>query len=144
MEDREGTLEVVCFPEVYLKARPILDGDEPRVVFGTIQHDEKGSKLLADQIMTLEDAESQTVEKVLIKLSAQSLDRDALETLRHVLVAHSGDCKTLLHLNVDGQATAVIALSSKLHVTPSHGFVEAMTAHFGPDCLDLVRKACHQ
>lgn len=143
LEDKEGTLEVVCFPEVYLKARPILDGDEPRVVFGTIQHDEKGSKLLADQIMTLEDAQSQTVETVLIKLSAQSLDRNALETLRHVLVAHSGDCKTLLHLNVDGQATAVIALNSKLHVTPSHGFVEAMTAHFGPDCLDLVRKACH-
>ena len=34
--------------------------------------------------MTLEDAQSQTVETVLIKLSAQSLDRDALETLRPV------------------------------------------------------------
>ncbi len=144
LEDKEGTLEVVCFPETYLKARPLLQGDEPLVVFGTLQHDEKGSKVLADEILTLEEAQSQSVDTVLIKLPAHTLDRNALETLRHLLVAHSGPCRTVLHLDVDGQATAVIALNHKLHVTPTSGFVQAMTAQFGADCLDLVRKACHQ
>lgn len=144
LEDKEGSLEVVCFPDAYVKARPILQSDEPLVVFGTIQHDEKGSKVLAEQILTLEDAQSQSVESVHIKLPAHVLDRNALETLRHLLVTHAGECKTILHLDVDGRATAVIALNPKLHVTPSQGFVDAMTAHFGGDCLDLVRKACHQ
>lgn len=144
LEDKEGTLELVCFPEAYLKARPLLQGEEPLVVFGTIQHDEKGSKVIVDQVLSLEDAQSQTVESVLIKLPARALDRDALETLRHILVTHAGECKTLLHLDVDGHATAVIALNSKLYVTPSPAFVGAMTAQFGSQCLDLVRRACHQ
>ncbi|ROQ91217.1 DNA polymerase III subunit alpha [Desulfosoma caldarium] len=144
LEDKEGTLEVVCFPETYLKARFLLHGDDPLAIFGTLQHDEKGSKVLADEILTLEEAQSRSVDAVLIKLPAHVLDRNTLETLRHLLVAHAGNCQTMLHVDVDGQATAVIALNSKLHVTPSQGFVEAMTARFGTDCLELVRKACHQ
>ncbi|MGQ9670016.1 MAG: DNA polymerase III subunit alpha, partial [Desulfosoma sp.] len=144
LEDKEGTLEVVCFPEAYSKARDLLQGDEPLAIFGTLQHDEKGSKVLADEILTLEAAQSRSVDTVLIKLPARMLDRNTLETLRHLLVAHAGDCQTLLHVDVDGLATAVIALNNKLHVTPTQGFVEAMTACFGADCLDLVRKACHQ
>ncbi|MGQ9795755.1 DNA polymerase III subunit alpha [Desulfosoma sp.] len=144
LEDKEGTLEVVCFPEAYSKARDLLQGDEPLAIFGTLQHDEKGSKVLADEILTLEAAQSRSVDTVLIKLPARMLDRNTLETLRHLLVAHAGDCQTLLHVDVDGLATAVIALNNKLHVTPTQGFVEAMTARFGADCLDLVRKACHQ
>ncbi|WP_084057821.1 DNA polymerase III subunit alpha [Desulfacinum hydrothermale] len=142
LEDRNGTLEVVAFPEVYGRARELLQGDEPLVVLGTIQHDEKGSKILADNILTLDDAQTQTVEAVHIHLSADRLDRDALERLRHLLVTHPGQCSTLLHIDVEGQAEAVIALNPKLQVNPTASFLEDMSQHFGQDCVDLSMKAC--
>ncbi|SHG12820.1 DNA polymerase-3 subunit alpha [Desulfacinum infernum DSM 9756] len=142
LEDKEGTLEVVAFPEVFSRARELLQGDDPLVVLGTIQHDEKGSKVLADHILSLDDAQTQTVEAVHIHLSADRLDRDALERLRHLLVTHPGQCDAVLHIDVEGQAEAVIALNPKLQVNPTTSFLEDMTQHFGEDCVDLAMKVC--
>ncbi len=143
LEDKEGTLEVVAFPEAFRRAVPLLEGEEPLVVVGTVQHDEKGSKIIAEQILSLEEARHQTVESVRIFLNTDSLDRDALERLRHLLVTHPGECPVILNLNVDGKAEAVIDLNSKLKVNPSVSFMEEMTTHFGPNSVDLMIKACN-
>jgi hypothetical protein len=47
-----------------------------------------------------------------------------------------------LHLDVKGKAEAVIALSPKLQVSPSHAFIFEMQEQFGSGCVDPVYKAC--
>jgi DNA polymerase III subunit alpha len=142
LEDKEGILEVISFSETFLHAQPLLAGEEPLVVIGKVQHDEKGSKLLAERIMTLDEAQVQTVDAVRIRLPAERLDRDRLTRLRHLLLNHPGDCKTFLHLTVGGKGEAVIALSSKLQVKPSRSFFEEMSEHFGVNCVDASYKSC--
>jgi DNA polymerase-3 subunit alpha len=144
LEDKEGILEVISFSDTFLQARPLLEGDEPLVVIGKIQHDEKGSKILAERILTLDEAQVQTVDSVSIRLQADRLDRDGLTRLRHLLMNHPGDCKTFLHLIVRGKGEAVIALSSKLHVKPTRSFFEEMSQHFGTGCVEASYKACQQ
>ncbi len=95
LEDKEGILEIVSFSETFLHAQPLLARDEPLVVIGKVQHDEKGSKVLAERIVTLDEARVQTVDAVRIHLPAERLDRDGLTRLRHLLLNHPGDCKTL-------------------------------------------------
>ena len=142
LEDKEGILEVVSFSETFLHAQPLLAGEEPLVVIGKVQHDEKGSKVLAERIMTLDEARVQTVDAVRIRLPAERLDRDGLTRLRHLLLNHPGECKTYLHLTVGGKGEAVIALSSKLQVKPSRPFFEEMNEHFGLNCVDASYKSC--
>ncbi|OIQ03739.1 MAG: DNA polymerase III subunit alpha [Syntrophobacteraceae bacterium CG2_30_61_12] len=141
LEDKQGTVEVVAFPETFAKARVLLEEDEPRVIIGSIQHDEKSSKIIADQIVTIEQAQLQAVEAVHICLDADHLEADALTRLRHLLISHPGSCDALLNLTVAGCAEAVIALSEKLRVSPTQSFFEDIQQHFGPGCVKQVLKA---
>jgi DNA polymerase III subunit alpha len=143
LEDKEGLLEVVSFSETFLHVQPLLAKDEPLVVIGKIQHDEKGSKILAERIMTLEEAQVQTVDAIRIRLQVDGLDRDGLAKLRHLLMNHPGDCKTFLHLTVSGKGEAVIALTPKLHVKPTGSFFEDMNEHFGMNSVEASYKVCH-
>jgi len=144
LEDREGILEVVAFSDTFPQARALLDRDEPLVVFGKVQHDEKGSKLVASRILTLEEAQVQAVESIHIHLSADRLDQDGLARLRHLLMSHPGTCKTFLHLNVQDKAEAVLALSSKLQISPSRSFFRDMDSHFGNGSVEAVYKAIQE
>jgi DNA polymerase-3 subunit alpha len=143
LEDKQGILEVVSFSDTFPQARPLLEGDEPLVVFGKVQHDEKGSKVIANRVLSLEDAQMQTVDSVCIHLHTARLDRDEIARLRHVLMTHPGDCKTVLHLVVEDEAEAVIALSSKLQVSPTKGFFQEMSEHFGAGSTEAVYKNNH-
>jgi DNA polymerase-3 subunit alpha len=120
----------------------LLEGDEPKVVMGTVQHDDKGSKIIASRILTLEEAQARNIEALHIHLRAERLDRDGLARLRHLLVTYPGECKTLLHLTVDGEAEAIIALNPKLKVNPSRTFLLEMEQRFGQNCVAPVYKAC--
>ncbi len=143
LEDKEGTIEVVSFSDTYQQSKDLLEEDAPVVVIGKVQHDEKSTKVIAAKVLNLDDAQVQTVDAVHIHLPAGTTDQDVLTRLRHLLMTHPGECKTLLHLNVDGKAEAVIALSPKLQVSPTTGFFQEMTQHFGKDCLQTVLKTCH-
>jgi DNA polymerase-3 subunit alpha len=142
LEDKEGSIEVVSFSDTYLQAKDLVDADAPVVVIGRVQHDEKGTKIIAGKVLSLEDAQVQTVDSVHIHLRSDTADHDALTRLRHLLMTHPGECRTILHLNVDGKAEAVIALSPKLQVSPTSAFLEEMAQHFGRDCLKTVLKTC--
>ncbi len=142
LEDKQGTIEVVVFPEAYTQARTLLDDEEPRVVTGTVQHDEKDSKIIAERVLSMEEAQVQAIDSVKILLNADGLDQESLNRLRHLLLSHPGECKTVLHLNVADQAEAVIAVSPKLQVKPSRAFFEEMRQHFGPDSVEQVLRTC--
>ncbi len=142
LEDKLGIVEVVAFSEAFSQARSLLEGDEPLVVIGKVQHDEKSTKVLANSILSLDEAQVQTVDHVRIHLKADELDRDGLARLRHLLLSHSGDCKTFLHLLVEKSGEAVIALNAKLHVSPTQGFFDEMERYFGISCAEAVHKVC--
>ncbi|MHC1725438.1 MAG: DNA polymerase III subunit alpha [Syntrophobacteraceae bacterium] len=142
LEDREGTIEVVAFAEPFTQARSLFEGDEPLAVWGKVQHDEKTTKLIANRILSMEEARLQSVDVVHIKLEAAGMDRDGLGRLRHLLMSHPGECKALLHLMVQNKGEAVLELG-KLPVNPTHSFFEDMRQFFGPDCAHPVYKNCH-
>lgn len=140
LEDKEGIVEVVSFSDTFAEARPLLSEDGPLAVIGRVQQDEKGSKIIASRIMTLDEAQVQTVESVRIHLEAERLDRDGLSRLRHLLMSHPGESKTILHLAVAGKAEAVIALSAKLQVAATKSFFDEISQHFGQGCTEAVFK----
>jgi len=142
LEDKGGIMEVVSFADTFAEARTLLEGDEPLVVIGRLQQDEKGSKVRAERILTLDDAQVQTVDSVRIHLPAERLDRDTLTRLRHLLLNHPGDCKTFLHLTVSGKGEAVMGLSAKLQVKPSRSFFDEMNQTFGMNCVEASYRAC--
>ncbi len=141
LEDREGTIEVVAFAEPFSQARSLLEGDEPLALWAKVQHDEKGTKLLANRILSMDEAQLQSIDAVHITLEADQMDGDSLGRLRHLLMTHPGECKPVLHLSVRDRGEAVLDVG-KLPVNPSQSFFEDMRQYFGPDCAHPVYKNC--
>ncbi len=137
LEDRQGTIEVVAFAEPFTQARGLIAGDEPLALWAKVQHDEKSTKLIANRILSMEEAGLRAVDSVRITLDALRMDRDAFGRLRHLLMTHPGECRAVLHLAVKDKGEAVLDLS-KLPVNPTHSFFEDMRLYFGPDCAEPV------
>ena len=141
LEDRQGTIEVVAFAEPFTQARGLIAGDEPLALWAKVQHDEKSTKLIANRILSMQEAGLQAVDSVHITLDAARMDRDAFGRLRHLLMTHPGECRAVLHLAVKDKGEAVLDLS-KLPVNPTHSFFEDMRLYFGPDCAEPIYKNC--
>ncbi len=137
LEDKEGAIEIVAFPEIFTQSRDLIAGDEPLALWAKVQHDEKSTKLIANRILGMGEAALQAVDSVRIRLDAARMDRDAFGRLRHLLVSHHGACRAVLHLAVEDSGEAILDLS-KLPVNPTHAFFEEMHLHFGPDSAEAT------
>lgn len=139
LEDKEGIVEVVAFPEVYTKFRNVLvEDDEPRIVIGTVQHDEKSSKVIASEILSVEEAENRTISKIALKFNADTLNRNDLMRLRRLISDNPGDCPLIVSIRVGGVVEAVIIPDDELKVSPTVEFINAVKRFFGTNSVDLL------
>jgi DNA polymerase-3 subunit alpha len=138
LEDRQGAAEVVIFSETYRSSRHLLDGDDPLLVVGTVQKEEKGVKVIAQSIFSLLDAKEHLTQTIHIKLQVEEVNKEKLEDLRAILERHKGDCKAYVHLCTEPQCEAVIRLGDKLRVKPDRRLIEEVDRYFGDGVVSAV------
>jgi DNA polymerase-3 subunit alpha len=61
LEDAEGSIEVIVFPQLYRASLPILQKDTLLLVKGTVDKTEKGVKIVSTEISRLDELESKKV-----------------------------------------------------------------------------------
>ncbi|MFP3870162.1 MAG: DNA polymerase III subunit alpha [Syntrophobacteria bacterium] len=138
LEDRQGSVEVVIFADVYQSSRHLLDGEYPVLVVGTLQQEEKGSKVLAQSIFSLRDASQHLTQAIHVKLPLERLSKDNLADLKAIFERHKGDCRAYLHLMAESQCEAVIRLADKLRVKPDRQLLEEVNRYFGGEVISAV------
>jgi DNA polymerase-3 subunit alpha len=163
LEDKEGVVEMVAFPETYAVVRERLnDEDEPVVVIGTVQnqaggfdYDDSGNsedtqqqagwgrrtgiKIIVKEVLDIEEAERRSIEKLVLHLKADRLKRDDLFRLRNIIVDNKGDCPVFLKLrNVKGNDEVIVRLGDEYKINPSSGLLEELRRFFGGDSLEII------
>jgi len=138
LEDRKGSGEVVVFADTYQGSRNLLDGDEPLLVVGTVQQEEKGTKVIAQRIFSLLEAKEHLTQAIHIKLPVEKISKENLEDLRAILQRHKGDCKAYVHLCTDLQCEAVIRLGERFKVRPGRSLIEEVDGYFGNGVVSAV------
>jgi len=137
MEDLGGAVEVLVFPETYAKCAMNLRGDAAIFVCGPVSLREDKPKIVADQIIPLEDVPKKFTKAVHIRLSAGSIEDSALSRVQDVLHAHKGHVPVLFcFVYPDGR---VVFLEAHEHfsVTPTQQFVRDVEAILGSDSVWL-------
>jgi DNA polymerase-3 subunit alpha len=114
VEDIHASTEAVVFSSVYAEANQLLTEDNPVLVEGRIQKDEKSAKILADKIVPIENAEETWTASIHVNLEIIRTDRAVLESLQDIFADHAGLCAAFLHLKNPENAEAVIALPETL------------------------------
>lgn len=131
LEDLVGSLEVVVFPEVFQASSDYLKGDEPLMVYGTLDAGGETCKILATEVMLLTDVKERQTRKVHIRLTTTGLTEDQLQQLKHTIVRYEGTCRVILHMVVPNRSETLIMAAKELSVAASDEFVGAVEKLFG-------------
>jgi DNA polymerase III subunit alpha len=140
LEDLEGSVETLVFPEAYKKAAGRLADDEVVLVKGRVEVQDDGrARLLASDVQPLEQAKLAEARHVTIRVAVEAWDREKGERLRDILGAHRGDCPVTIELVRPGSWSLALAPSAYYSVRPDPVLREEVEALLGPGALVLAR-----
>jgi DNA polymerase-3 subunit alpha len=140
LEDLEGGVETLVFPEAYKKAAGRLADDQVVLVKARAEVQDDGrARLLASEVLPLDQAKLAEARYVTIRLPVAAWDRGKGERLRDILAAHRGDCPVTLELVRPGSWAAAVVPSARYRVRPDPAMREAVEALLGPGSLVLAR-----
>ncbi|HXH11091.1 MAG TPA: DNA polymerase III subunit alpha [Alphaproteobacteria bacterium] len=135
LEDVQGQVDVIVFPEVYKEYGAVLETDQPVLVRGVVDWDEDSAKIIADRIVPLTEASSRLTPQVHISLPTVGLTRDLLGQLRSVLETAPGASSVYLHLLFPDAREVILLSDERLHVAPSEELVHDIEALFGQEVV---------
>ncbi|WP_419176551.1 DNA polymerase III subunit alpha [Desulfosediminicola sp.] len=140
MEDILETVEVVVFPSAYPHCEHLLQSSDPVVVQGTVQQDERGPKILAENIDTLTDAREKYTEMVKVKLDADKISRKQIEQVKKTLYQFHGSCPLRLTLHFPGRGEVDIDPPQDLTIRPCRELTDRMKEILEFNAVSFTRK----
>jgi DNA polymerase-3 subunit alpha len=142
LEDLDGTVECLVFPETYRKVAGRLADDQVVLVKGRAESPDEGrARLLASDVLSLEQAKLTEARSVTIRVPATGWDRSKGERLRDILGAHRGDCPVTLEIVRPGAYAVALAPSASYRVHPDAVLRDEVETLLGPGALVLSRDA---
>jgi DNA polymerase-3 subunit alpha len=126
LEDKTGTVEVICWPETYRKHEEVFATDAPVCVTGTLEVGEERCQIIAEEVTLLTSFRARTAQEVHLALIAERVTDDLFARLKDTLAEHRGECPCYIHLLLPNKTETVIALPRELRVAPTEGMLEAV------------------
>jgi DNA polymerase-3 subunit alpha len=137
MEDLAGSMEVLVFPEVYERVASLLQQPGlPLWLKGYVVQEEKGPKLVAQEIAPLETALPRRPSRVDLHLQAATVTGEQLVKLKQILSQHAGSVPAFLHF-LHPREEATLALPRELALEPSPELMAKVNRLFGYPALSL-------
>ncbi|MGD0657917.1 MAG: DNA polymerase III subunit alpha [Syntrophorhabdales bacterium] len=103
LEDTKGMIEVVVFPDLLAKNRPVIESDRPLVVTGTLERTEDGvGRIRGKMITPLEDIHNELRKVVHIRIDCGLFKKEHLRKLRDILAGIRGDSRVCLEFRQNG------------------------------------------
>jgi DNA polymerase III subunit alpha len=131
LEDLEGIVEVVVFPDAYNRHRSLLVDDAAILLTGSVELAEDQRRLIADSVLPLEQAEEKRAREMVIGLSALGLEETTIGRLRDLLRQRPGPCPVVLEVTQPQTYRATLLAGSALKVSPCRELTLALEEILG-------------
>jgi DNA polymerase-3 subunit alpha len=133
VEDLDGAIEVLFFPQTYQTVSHVLAEDLVVVVRGRVNRRDEVPTIYASEL-TLPDLDEPGRGPVVVSLAVTRCTPPVVEKLKDVLATHPGSTEVHLRLTQTGRTT-VMRLDDGLRVAPSPALFGDLKALLGPSCL---------
>ena len=134
LEDLEGSVEIMVFPQMYTQVSTSLVEDSVVIVRSRVDRgDDEALRVIAMEVTTPDLSEA-TSGPVRISLQSSRCISPLVDRLALVLAGYPGTTEVHLHLT-GGAQTTVLRLDDRLRVTPSPSLYGDLKALLGPMCL---------
>ena len=108
LEDAQGGVEVIAFPETYQRARRLIETGTLVLVRGKLERDDETVRILASEIAPLESVRERLAREVAIRVTMPA-DRDLFEALGEIFSRHRGDRRVSFEIELRGRRRSACA-----------------------------------
>jgi DNA polymerase-3 subunit alpha len=112
LEDLEGSVEVTVFSDVYLQKRALLQSGDPLIVSGTKEGNGESPKIMAQDIIRIEDAPNKFGRMIHIRIVTTGATPEHIKDLKRILGAHRGSLPVTLHVVAPNKTETILNLPS--------------------------------
>ncbi|MQA30799.1 MAG: DNA polymerase III subunit alpha [Luteitalea sp.] len=147
LEDAQGGVEVIAFPETYVRAAAMIEPGRMVLVRGKLERDDDSMRILATEVVPIDSVRERLVREVAIRVK-QPADRGLFEALGEIFSRHRGDRRVSFEIELQGSTAADAApasrrlrvkaeLSSQIRVRPSPSLIAEVEQVVGPGAVSL-------
>jgi len=136
IEDETGPVECIAFPDVYRNSSDILVKNNLILIFGVTDKSEKGIKVLAREITTIEDAFTKGNFRLELKLGEDRIEDGLLSSLKGTFDGAQGSCPVYIRLLGPDSETVIL---TEHNITPDFGIIDRLGELVGEESLLLIQ-----
>ena len=124
LEDKDGSLEVVVFPETFRQYGHLGESGRMVLVKGKFERDDESARVVASEILPIELVSERLAKQVAITVSTPPHDRDTFLKLWDVIAAHKGDRPVAVTLlDTERHLRVKLDVAPQIKVRPSERLV---------------------
>ncbi len=137
LEDWEGMVEVLVFPDTFAKAQKLLDVDSPILVKGKLDNDDLNIKILATDVYPIERVKEMLSRTVTIRINSSFAPEDIAQKLQPIIDEKRGMAEVVFELEFPGRFTVLVRPNPYVKISPDREFVESVERICGRDTVRL-------
>jgi DNA polymerase-3 subunit alpha len=138
LEDLQGQVEVVLFPEVLNRYGHILAPDTVVFVRGKADYRRETPNLIAEELIALDNVREKLASIVRLKLDARDVTKEKVTMIRSICQHHRGKSPVYVIVQTD-KGRVHTAADKSLSVNPDLDFCRKMKQLLGEENFQLAR-----
>lgn len=139
LEDLEGAIEILVFPSCYQKVGNLLKVDNFVFVKGRLSLKEDSPKVIASDILELEQAQYKFAKLVRIIVQGDGQNERLLNGLKNVLLKNKGSTPVCLTFKQTQDTKVDMLIGKEFYVTPSRKLTNELEELLGKGSVCLKR-----
>ncbi len=131
LEDLEGKVEVLIFPEAYARHRSLIEEDTALLLTGTVEIADEQRRVIAETLLPLDEAEEKKAREVVIEFAAPGLETDMIKQVKGLLENAPGPCPVYVEVIRPRVFRATLRAADGLKVSPGRDLTRALEGLLG-------------
>ena len=139
LEDAQGTVEVVVFPEAFQRASAVIEVGTMVLVRGKLEKDEETVRILASEVAPIDSVRERLAREVAIRVTGR-LDRGVFEALGQIFSRHRGDRRVSFEIELPSGSPRMRVradVSAQIRVKPSPALIAEVEQVVGQGSVSL-------
>ncbi len=143
IDDFEGSVEALIFPEAYRQCGTKLKDDESFLVKGKLEakDEDERPRLIVSDLAPLDSTLRMMAKSIRVRVDLGVLPETALASIKRVLSNHPGETAVSIEVHRPAEFAALVRVDDKLRVKLTADLVTHLEAVSGPGTVRLSRSA---
>jgi len=143
LEDFTGSGEVLVFSEPYAMHRELVTVDSLILVHGHLSKKEEDNKVIASEIISLNDARDKLARSVVVTLDHEQVTDDNIKSLKEVLGSYPGNCELMVEVSTSEHGEIGVRAGNPFRVRPSDELLKTIRESIGAKRVRLAGAPSH-